>query len=147
MTCDFADVESGEVGFFGAVAETHAVSPIALRLKVVEEGISEVENDRRASRRFGNQVFRTPCSRISRCSTIGFPADRRQKTRASHLNCGRLLRHATTQRWNLVYVFFQMIATGLKNGVQTTNNSTLAMTPTAALGCAETVQTRNVSLR
>jgi hypothetical protein len=131
----FADPQTGQVGFFGAVSETTATSPFALRLQVTAGRISEVESIivRAADSgiKFPDPVFEHKAV----LNDIVSPARRRPRERMISIADG----YFDTLQLNDGALFTQFWDTcnRVENGVQTTNNSQLTLIPTAKLGCAE----------
>ena len=131
----FADPVQGTVGFFGAVTETSATSPFALRLTVTPEGISEVEMlvVRAADQGFslGEPVFDSRPA----LSEILPPESRSARARLLSIADG----YFDTLQLNdgVLFTQFWDSCNRIENGVQTTNNPALELIPTAALGCAE----------
>ena len=129
----FADVQTGQVGLFGTVTETHDTSAFTLRLKVDDGRIAEVETlvvrDADSGIKFPNPKFeRKPvmneilpaAQRVPRARMISI-ADGYFDT--LQLNDGTL------------FTQFDPDCNRVENGVQTTNNPDLQMISVAALGC------------
>lgn len=131
----FADPLTGEVGFFGTVTETTDTSAYTLRLKVVNERITEAETliVRQADSgiRFEGQVFEhkpvlneilPPAQRVPRAQMIAL-SDGYFDT--LQLNDGTL------------FTKFHPKCARIENGVKTTHNEGFTVTPVAKLGCEE----------
>ena len=136
----FADVKTGQVGYFGAVEETNETSAFTVRLKVERDGsISEVETvvvrlsfsglDIFAGKRFWDKPVLNemvpPERRVKRERLISI-ADGYFDT--LQLNDGEL------------FTKFHPDCNRVENGVQSTNNPEFAKDvnyPIAALGCEE----------
>lgn len=131
----FADPSTGQVGFFGAVVETRDTSPLALRLKVGREGVSEVETivvrAADSGLKFPDPIFENRAvlnevldaeRRAPRARMIAL-ADGYFDT--LQLNDGSILTriHPDCAR--------------VENGVRTTRNPELTLTAVARLGCEE----------
>ncbi len=131
----FADPHSGEVGFFGAVTETHATSPLGLRLKVEQGAIAAVEvivvRAADSGLKFPDPVFEHKpvmhelLPETARCSRERMIGIANGYFDTLQLNDGTL----HTQFWDG--------CNRIENGVQTTNNPQLSWLPSARLGCAE----------
>jgi hypothetical protein len=130
----FADPETGEVGFFGAVTETHATSPLALRLKVAQGAVAQVEiivvRAADSGLKFPDPVFHhkplmnETLEDDARCSRERMTVIANGYFDTLQLNDGTL----HTRFWD--------DCNRVENGVQTTNNPELALLPSARLGCA-----------
>ena len=129
----FADVQTGQVGFFGNVTETRDTSPFTLRLKVEGGKIAEVETlvvrDADSGIKFPSPTFENkpmlneilpPVERVPRARMISI-ADGYFDT--LQLNDGTL------------FTQFDPNCNRVENGVRTTNNPELKLIPVAALGC------------
>ncbi|HEY1899776.1 MAG TPA: hypothetical protein VGG49_08290 [Steroidobacteraceae bacterium] len=131
----FADPETGEVGFFGAVTETHATSPLGLRLKVAQGAIAEVEvivvRAADSGLKFPDPIFQHKpvmneiVPESSRCARARMMAIANGYFDTLQGNDGTL----RTEFWDT--------CNRIENGVQTTNNPGLALLPSARLGCAD----------
>lgn len=131
----FADTETGEVGFFGAVTETHATSPLGLRLKVEQGAIAQVEvivvRAADSGLKFPDPVFRHKpvmheiLPEASRCSRARMTVIANGYFDTLQRNDGTL----HTEFWDS--------CNRIENGVQTTNNPELALLPSARFGCVE----------
>lgn len=131
----FADPLTGEVGFFGTVTETTDTSAYTLRLKVVNDRITEAETliVRQADSGivFQDQVFEHKpvlneilpvAQRVPRAQMIAL-SDGYFDT--LQLNDGTL------------FTKFHPDCARVENGVKTTHNSGFTVTPVAKLGCEE----------
>lgn len=131
----FADVETGQVAFFGAVTETRDVSPITVRLKVEEGAISEVETlvVRAADEgfRLGEPVF----EHKPVMNEIIPPEERTPRARMISLANG----YFDTLQLNdgTLFTYFDPACNRVENGVQTTNNPNLKLIASAALSCEQ----------
>jgi len=132
----FADAESGEVGFFGVVEETKNTSPFALRLRIEDHKISEVEtivhrpaasepfpaHPELAEKPILNEIVPRD-HRVPRARLIAL-ADGYFNT--LQLNDGTLFTQFTDD------------CNRVENGLQTTHNPDLVkLIPVANLGCAD----------
>lgn len=131
----FADVERGQVGFFGSVIETREESPLTIRLRIASGRIAEVETlvvraadsglrfpDPSFERKAVLEEFLDPQERTARERMIAL-ADGYFDT--LQLNDGAVLTriHPRCER--------------VENGVRTTHNPALTLTRVASLGCEE----------
>lgn len=129
----FADVQSGQVGFFGNVTETRDTSPFTLRLKIVDGKIAQVETlvvrGADSGIKFPDPKFESkpalnellpPDQRVPRARMISI-ADGYFDT--LQLNDGTL------------FTQFDPDCNRVENGTQTTNNPELQLIAVAALGC------------
>jgi len=131
----FADPETGEVGFFGAVTETRDTSPLGLRLKVAQGAIAQAEvmvvraadsGLKFPDPRFDHKpVMNEILPEAARSSRARMTAIANGYFDTLQLNDGTL----HTQFWDS--------CNRIENGVQTTNNPQLALIPSARFGCAE----------
>jgi len=132
----FADTTNGQVGFFGIVQEKTSTSVIALRLRVEEGTISEVET---LVRRYdGSPLFPNPpvLEQKPVFNEILPPERRRPRERMISIANG----YWDTLQLNdgTLFTQFDDNCNRIENGLQTTNNPKLAATtPIAALGCAD----------
>jgi hypothetical protein len=137
-----ADPQSGEVGYFGAVDENGAVSPFALRLKVEQRQVVEVEalvrrkadeanymaDPEFVDKPIFNEVIPAP-ERLPRERLISI-ADGYFDT--LQLNDGTL------------FTQFDEHCDRTENGVRTTNNpDAVRFSPIMAMGCEEQFRTGN----
>lgn len=141
----FADVENGQVGFFGAVQETTADwSPFALRLRVADGKISEVESvvfrlaDEGPMGSGGDRPhpFANPKFEDKPALLEVLPEhERRPRARMISIADG----YFDTLQLNDGQLFTEFAAdcNRIENGVQTTNNAALGLTSVVALGCEE----------
>lgn len=141
----FADIERGQVGFFGVVEETRDSSAFALRLKVEDRKVAEAESI----------VFR-----LADAAAIGggespfahgkfedkpilqqtlAANERRPRERMISIADG----YFDTLQLNdgTLFTQFDDECNRVENGVQTTNNPKLKITRVAQLGCAEQFET------
>ena len=131
----FADPDTGEVGFFGAVTETHATSPLALRLKVHDGTVAQVEiivvRAADSGLRFPDPVFEDkPVMNEFLPASARCPRERMTALANGYFD--------TLQRNDgTLHTRFRDGCNRIENGVQTTNNPHLALLPSARLGCAE----------
>ncbi len=131
----FADVETGQVGFFGSVIETRDESPLTVRIRVAAGRIAEVETivvrAADSGLKFPEPAFEDkpalnemlePGERVPRARMIAL-ADGYFDT--LQLNDGTILTriHPHCAR--------------VENGVRTTHNPALTLTSVARLGCEE----------
>ncbi len=131
----FADVETGQVGFFGSVIETRDESPLTVRIRVAAGRIAEVETivvrAADSGLRFPDPTFEDkpalnetlePGERVPRARMIAL-ADGYFDT--LQLNDGTILTRIHPH------------CTRVENGVRTTHNPALTLTSVARLGCEE----------
>lgn len=129
----FADVQTGQVGYFGNVTETRDTSAFTLRLKVEGGRIAEVETlvvrDADAGIKFPNPSFQNKPA----LNEILAPAERSPRARMLSVADG----YFDTLQLNDGTLFTQFApdCNRVENGVQTTNNPELRLTAVAALGC------------
>ena len=133
----FADLEQGQVGYFGTVTEPQETSAFSLRLKVEEGGaISEVETlvvrQLDSGIRFENQRFWD-----KPILNANVPA-RRRTPRARMLSLADGYFDTLQLNDGTLFTKFHPDCQRVENGVQTTNNPEFAtIVPVAALGCEE----------
>jgi hypothetical protein len=137
----FADVKEGQVGFFGVVEETHESSPYAMRIKVADGRISEVEtaifrlSDSAplgpGPHPFGNPKF------VDKpiMNEVLKPQERRPRERMISIADG----YFDTLQLNdgTLFTEFADTCNRVENGTQTTNNPELKLISVARLGCAD----------
>ena len=131
----FADTQTGQVALFTTVAETDDTSAMALRLKVSNGLISEVETlivrQQDSGIKFEGQKFENqPAMNEVLPAVQRLPRERMVSFASGYfdtlqLNDGTLFTrfHANCKR--------------IENGVQTTHNASFAVVPVARLGCEE----------
>ncbi|MGA3292436.1 MAG: hypothetical protein ABSE45_00485 [Candidatus Acidiferrales bacterium] len=132
----FADPESGQVGFFGLVTETRTTSTYALRLKVEDGKISEVETVLRRPEAGG--PFPNPPKLVDKpVLNEMVPSEHRvPRARLVALVDG----YFNTLQLNdgTLFTEFTDDCNRIENGLQTTHNPDLMKTiPVANLGCAD----------
>jgi hypothetical protein len=132
----FADPTNGEVGFFGLVTETRTTSVYALRLKVENGKISEVETVLR--RPEGSGPFPNPpkLTEMPVLNEMVPPEHRVPRARLIALVDG----YFNTLQLNDGTLFTQFTddCNRIENGLQTTHNPGLVkIIPVANLGCAD----------
>jgi hypothetical protein len=129
----FADVQTGQVGFFGNVTETHDTSAFTLRLQVADGKIAEVETlvvrDADSGIKFPNPTFQNKPV----LNEILPPAERLPRARMISIADG----YFDTLQLNdgTLFTQFDPNCNRVENGVQTTNNPELKLIPVAGLGC------------
>lgn len=131
----FADLQSGQVGLFGAIEEAEAQVPYALRLKVVDDRITEVEEiivrKTDLAMPFPEPAF------VDKpiMNEIVPPQRRRARARMVSIADG----YFDTLQLNdgTLFTPFADSCNRVENGVQTTNNPDSGLMATARLGCAE----------
>jgi hypothetical protein len=131
-----ADPTSGEVGFYGLVQETHALSTFALRLKVEDGKITEAESLIRRSE--GAGAFPSQPKLVDKpvLNEIVPPEARRPRDRMVALVDG----YFSTLQLNdgVLFTQFDDNCNRVENGLPTTHNPDLMkVIPVANLGCAE----------
>jgi hypothetical protein len=137
----FADPQLGQVGFFGTVTETDETAAFTVRLKVVNQKITEVETlvvrQLDSGIKFEGQKFEhKPAMNEVLPATQRLPRPRMISLADGYfdtlqLNDGTLFTkfHANCKR--------------VENGVQTTNNPSFAVVPVSRLGCEEQFKAGN----
>jgi hypothetical protein len=138
----FADPENGQVGFFGEVKESRVESVYALRLRVQDGKISEVETLVR--RPEGSGPFPNPPHLVEKpVLNEMVPADHRvPRARLVALADG----YFNTLQLNDGKLFTQFTddCNRMENGLQTTHNPDLMkLIPVANLGCADAFKMGN----
>jgi hypothetical protein len=137
----FADVKTGQVGFFGVVQETRESSPYAMRIKVEDRKISEVETaifrlSDSAPLGEGPHPFANPKFDDKQILNENLaPGERRPRERMISIADG----YFDTLQLNDGKLFTEFADTcnRIENGTQTTNNPQLKVISVAKLGCAE----------
>jgi hypothetical protein len=137
-----ADPDTGEVGFFGAVDENGAVSPFALRLKVAQKQVVEVET---LVRRKADEA-----NYMADPEFIDKPIFNEVIPAASRLPRERLISIADgyfdTLQLNdgTLFTQFDEKCDRTENGFRTTNNpDAVRISPIMALGCEAQFKTGN----
>lgn len=132
----FADPQLGQVGFFGTVTETDETAAFTLRLKVVNQKITEVETlvvrQLDSGIKFEGQKFENKPA----LNEILPAAQRLPRPRMISLADG----YFDTLQLNdgTLFTQFDDLCNRIENGVQTTNNPELKqINPSLAMGCAE----------
>jgi hypothetical protein len=138
----FADPQNGQVGFFGEVKETRATSAYALRLRVVDGKISEVETVVRRAE--GGGPFPNPPNLVDKpvLNEMVPPDHRVPPARLIALADG----YFNTLQLNdgKLFTEFTDDCNRVENGLQTTHNPDLMKTiPVANLGCADAFRMGN----
>lgn len=131
----FADVEAGQVGFFGAVTETRDTSAFALRLRVESGGISEVET---LVVRAADSGLKFPEPTFEAKPALNEVLDlARRVPRARMITIAD--GYFDTLQLNDGTLFTQIHpdCVRVENGVRTTRNPQLTLTRVAHLGCEE----------
>lgn len=131
----FADPQTGQVGFFGSVRETHDESCFALRLGVQDGCIHEVET---IVVRAADSGLKFPAPRFEHKPVLNEllgPAERTPRARMISLADG----YFDTLQLNdgTLFTHFHPHCNRVENGVQTTNNPEFDFVPVARLGCEE----------
>jgi hypothetical protein len=132
----FADPDNGEVGYFGAVEETGAVSPFVVRLRIEDGRIAESETlIRRAADQTG--VMAEPKFENKPVLNEVMPEqDRLPRERLISIADG----YFDTLQLNdgALFTHFDPQCNRVENGVQTTNNPELSkLHMTLTMGCEE----------
>jgi hypothetical protein len=131
----FADVHTGQVGWFGCVAETRDTSPLTIRLKVESGRIAEVETivvrAADSGLKFPDPIFE---DKPALNETLE-PRQRAPRERLMSLADG----YFDTLQLNDGVIFTRIHAgcVRVENGVRTTHNPALSLTSVARLGCEE----------
>lgn len=131
----FADVEQGQVGYFGQIREPLAESLFALRLRVIDERVAEAEC---LVLRLDDEGFKLPqAAPIDKpLFQEALPPERRRpRARLRSIADG----YFDTLQLNdgALFTHFHPECNRIENGYQTTNNSQATVLPNARLGCAE----------
>jgi hypothetical protein len=131
----FADVETGQVGFFGCVVETRDASPWTVRLRVVDGRIAEVET---LVVRAADSGLKFPEPRFEHKPALNEvlePAQRAPRERMISLADG----YFDTLQLNdgAILTRIHPHCVRVENGVHTTHNPALTLTSVARLGCEE----------
>jgi len=137
----FADVEQGQVGFFGVVKETNDSSGVALRIKIQDKQIAEVETlvfrlADAAAIGGGGSPFANPKFEDKPILQQNVPAaQRRPRARMISIADG----YFDTLQLNDGQLFteFDPQCNRMENGLQTTNHAIPNFTDVVQLGCAE----------
>ena len=132
----FADPVEGQVGYFGAVEETGAISPFALRLKVADGRITEAESLVRRKADEGNFMAEPKFQPKAVLNEVLPQADQIPRERLISIADG----YFDTLQLNdgTLFTQFDTECNRVENGVQTTNNPELKeLSFTLTLGCAE----------
>ncbi len=131
----FADPETGEVGFFGAVTETRDTSPLGLRLKVEQGAIAQAEL---IVARAADSGLNFPQPRFEPRAAMNEPLPTAARTSRARMTAIANGYFDTLERNDgTLHTQFWDTCNRIENGVQTTNNPQLALIPTAKLGCAD----------
>ncbi len=131
----FADPQLGEVGYFGTVTETDETAAFTLRLKVVNQKVTEVETlvvrQLDSGIKFEGQKFE---NKPAMNEMLG-GAERLPRARMISLADG----YFDTLQLNdgTLFTKFHANCKRVENGVQTTNNASFAVVPVARLGCEQ----------
>jgi len=129
----FADLLTGEVGYFGTVTETVEISAFTLRLKVTGQRIAEVESvvvrQADSGLKFEPQKF----EHKPVLNEIIPPAERSPREKLIELADG----YFDTLQLNdgTLHTAFHPDCNRVENGVQSTNNPEFTLVPVARLGC------------
>ncbi len=135
-TLKFADPVTGEVGYFGAVEETGALSPFALRLKVDDGKILEAETSVRRAADEANVMAEPKFENKPILNEVMPEKDRLRRERLISIADG----YFDTLQLNdgALFTQFDPQCNRIENGVQTTNNPDMARTSfSLTLGCEE----------
>ncbi len=131
----FADVETGQVGFFGSIVETRDESPFALRIRVAAGAISEVETvvvrAADSGLKFPDPAFESKPV----LNEILAPGERVPRARMISLADG----YFDTLQLNdgTIHTRIHAHCARVENGVRTTHNPALTLISVARLGCEE----------
>ncbi|MCP5143645.1 MAG: hypothetical protein H6978_02360 [Gammaproteobacteria bacterium] len=132
-----ADIEQGQVGFYGLLHEPKSSSPFALRLKVVNKRITEAEI---VVLRYQDEpkgiVWPEPTLEYKPLFHQDLPpAARRERARLISIADG----YFDTLQLNdgTLFTQFHPQCNRIENGTQTTNNTKVAITSVGSLGCEE----------
>jgi hypothetical protein len=137
----FVDPQLGQVGFFGTVTETDETAAFTVRLKVVNQKITEVETlvvrQLDSGIKFEGQKFESKPA----MNEMLPPAQRLPRPRMISLADG----YFDTLQLNdgTLFTKFHPNCKRVENGVQTTNNPNFAVVPVSRLGCEEQFKAGN----
>ncbi len=131
----FADVDTGQVGFFGSVVETRDESPLAVRIKIVGGRIAEVETIVVRAADSGLKFPEPLFEHKPALNEILKPSERVPRERMISLADG----YFDTLQLNDGTIFTRIHphCMRVENGVRTTHNPALTLTSVARLGCEE----------
>ena len=132
----FADALNGEVGYFGAVEETGAVSPFVVRLRIEDGRITAAETLVRRKADEGNVMAEPKFLAKPVLNEVMPERDRLPRERLISIADG----YFDTLQLNdgTLFTQFDDNCNRVENGVQTTNNPDLAqLSFSLTLGCAE----------
>jgi hypothetical protein len=137
----FADVKTGQVGFFGTVTETDETSGFTVRLKVVDGRVAEAETlvvrQSDSGIKFEGQKWE-----VKPVLNEIVPVEQRvPRDRLVSLANG----YFDTLQLNdgTLFTKFHKDCARVENGVQTTNNPNFAVVPVSRLGCEEQFKAGN----
>jgi hypothetical protein len=137
----FADPQLGQVGFFGTVTETEETAAFTVRLKVVNQKITEVETlvvrQLDSGIKFEGQKFENKPAMNEMLPLV----QRLPRPRMISLADG----YFDTLQLNdgTLFTKFHPNCKRVENGVQTTNNPNFAVVPVSRLGCEEQFKAGN----
>jgi len=131
----FADTQTGQVALFTTVAETDDTSAMAVRLKVSNGLISEVETlivrQQDSGIKFEGQKFEhQPVMNELLPAAQRLPRERMVSFASGYFDTLQL-------NDGTLFTRFHAHCKRIENGVQTTNNASFAVVPVARLGCEE----------
>ncbi len=131
----FADTKTGNVGYLGVVQETHTNSPFAMRIKVVDGKIAEVETivARPAAGATPNPNLERYVDKENFRSTLS-PAERSPRAKMIELVKGYF--DTLQQNNGTLHTVFDPDCNRTENALQSTNNPSNHMFPVTNLGCA-----------
>ncbi|HTW38443.1 MAG TPA: hypothetical protein VMD49_07735 [Steroidobacteraceae bacterium] len=131
----FADVERGQVGFFGSVIETRDESPCTVRLRIASGRVAEVET---LIVRAADSGLKFPAAAFEHKPVLNErvdPGERASRARMIALADGYFDTLELNDGTILTRIHPQ--CERVENGVRTTHNPALTLTSVAALGCEE----------
>ena len=134
----FADPTSGQVGFFGVVNETSASSPFAVRMKIEDHRISELETlvfrlvD---AGRTGIQNFFTEPRLVDIPVLLENVPEAQRRSRAQMIAIANGYFDTLQRNDGTLFTQFDENCNRRENGLQTTNNPALTDRPIVRLGC------------
>jgi hypothetical protein len=131
----FADVDTGQVGFFGSAIETRDESPLTVRIRVAAGRIAEVETIVVRAADSGLKFPDPSFEHKPALNEILEPSERVPRARMISLADG----YFDTLQLNDGVIFTRIYpqCVRVENGVRTTHNPSLTLTAVARLGCEE----------
>lgn len=132
----FADPDAGQVGFFGTILEQGVPAILAVRLKVVERRIAEVETI--VSRRLDNGIFPRPELLRDKPILSEVVPEERRRPRARLISIADGYFDTLQLNDGTLFTQFDKDCARVENGIQSTNNPEFAPPdPVPHYGCEE----------